>query len=317
MKKYIIRRLLHMIPVMLLLSMIVFSLLRLLPGDPIFALIGEESEGLTPELKTQLRHQLGLDRPVPVQYALWLGDVFQGDWGRSMLTKRPVSSEVFNRLAFTFQLGILAWVFSLVIALPAGVISAVKRNSPADIVVTLISIVGIAVPHFWLGMMLILTFGVFWPILPTHGAVSLLDNPAQGLRHLVLPIITLGLGLAAINMRQTRSAMLEVLREDYIRTARAKGLQERAVIWIHAIKNALLPVVTVAGLQFGRIFGGAVITETIFSLPGVGRLAVESVLGRDYTMVQMSVMVMGLAVLIANLVTDLTYAYLDPRIRYG
>jgi peptide/nickel transport system permease protein len=314
MRAYVIKRLLQMIPVVILVTMITFSLL-LLTGDPVRAIIGV-GESLDAEQIAAMEHQLGLDRPIPVQYISWLGKVLQGDFGRSNHTKRLVTDELKVRLPITLQLGIVAWLFSVLLAIPAGIISATRRGSKLDIFATVMTIGGVAVPGFWLGIMLILLFGVTLGWLPTYGFVNFFDNPVQFLRHIALPAFSMGLAGAALNMRQTRSAMLEVLMQDYIRTARAKGLRERTVIWVHALRNALLPVVTLMGLQIGRLFGGAVIIETIFAFPGMGRLMVYSIFLHDFPVVQACVLIVALTVLFANLATDLIYAYLDPRIRY-
>jgi len=315
MMAYVIKRLLQMVPVVILVTMAVFVLL-LLTGDPVRAIIGV-GEALDEEQIEAMRRQLGLDRPIPVQYAAWLGNVVQGDFGRSNHTKRLVIDEIKARLPVTLQLGFAAWLFSVVIALPAGIISATRRGSKLDITATVITIGGVAIPGFWLGIMLILLFSVTLRWLPTYGFVSFFDNPIQCLRHLALPAFSMGLAAAALNMRQMRSAMLEVLAQDYIRTARAKGLSEGTVVWVHALKNAFLPVVTLMGLQIGRLFGGAVVIETLFAIPGMGRLMVQSIWMHDFPVVQACVLIVALAVLFANLATDLFYAYLDPRIKYA
>jgi peptide/nickel transport system permease protein len=315
MQAYIIRRLLQVIPVLLFVTIMSYSLI-LLTGDPVQARLGP-GEAYDAEQIEYLRHKWGLDKPIPVQYAIWLGNAVRGDFGRSTITNRPVIDEIGERLLVTLQLGIAAWLFSVIIAIPAGVISAVRRGSKLDLLATIITIGGVATPGFWLGILLILLFGVTLRWLPTYGFVSLFDDPIQGLRHLILPAISLGITTAAINMRQMRSSMLEVLAQDYIRTARAKGLKERNVIWIHALKNSFLPVLTLMGLQIGRLFGGAIVIETLFAIPGMGRLMVTSIFNRDFPIVQACVLLIALAVVLANLATDLLYAYLDPRIKYS
>lgn len=314
MYRYIIRRLLQMIPTLLLVTMATFSLL-LLPGDPVTALLSG-GESLDQETLRLARHDLGLDQPIPVQYVMWLGRALHGDLGKSTSTRQPVTTEIMARVPATLQLGITAWLFSVVVALPAGIISAVRRNSWLDISATLVSMAGVAIPGFWLGILLILFFGVALHLLPPSGFVSVFKDPVQGLQLLVMPAFSLGASMAALNMRQIRSAMLEVLAQDYVRTARAKGLRERSVIWLHALKNALLPVVTIMGLQVGRIIAGAVVTEQVFAIPGVGRLAVSAIFLKDFPVVQGIVLLCAVTVLIANLVTDLLYGLLDPRIRY-
>lgn len=316
MQAYVIRRLLEMIPVLILVTMLTFTLLLLLPGDPVEAMF-EVGSNPTPEMMATMRHKLGLDRPIPVQYGMWLGRLLRGDLGRSTMTHIKVTEELKARLPVTLQLGVVAWFFSIIIAIPAGVISAVYRGKKLDILATVITIGGVAVPSFWLGMMLIILFGVKLGWFPVFGFVSLFDNPIEGLKHLVMPAFSLGVFAAAINMRQMRSAMLEVLALDYIRTARAKGLRERIVIWTHALKNALLPVVTIMGVQIGRLFGGSVVIETLFAVPGMGRLMVSSILDRDFPVVQACILIIALAVLLSNLATDLIYGYIDPRISLG
>jgi len=315
MQAYVIRRLLQALPVTILVTLMVFMLLHL-TGDPVHLMMAS-GEALTPEQREALRKELGLDKPILVQYGVWLGKVVQGDFGRSLKTQRLVIDELKVRLPVTAELGIISWIFSVVIALPAGVVSAVRRGSRIDILTTVLTMAGVAIPGFWLGIMLILLFSVQLNWLPAFGFVSHFTNPIDGFRHLVLPAFSLGLGAAALNMRQTRSAMLEVLTQDYIRTARAKGLHERVVIWVHAFKNASLPVVTLMGLQIGRLLGGAVIIERLFAVPGMGRLMVDSIFFADFPVVQACVLIVALCVVLANLATDLLYAYLDPRIRYA
>ena len=303
-----------MIPVLIMVTMSVFFLLQL-TGDPIRMFISTGVD-LDAEQIEVLRHELGLDRSLPVQYGMWLGRALQGDLGRSTHTGRLVTDELKARLPVTFQLGIISWIISGIIAIPPGIIAAVYRGSKLDMFATVTAISGVAVPSFWLGIMLILLFSVALRWLPPCGWVNLWDNPIESLRYMAMPVLSLSLAGAALNMRQTRSAMLEVLMQDYIRTARAKGLSERTVIWLHAFKNACLPVVTQMGLQVGRLFGGVVIIETVFMIPGMGRMMVTAIFGRDFLLVQGGVLIIALFIVFANLVTDLLYAYLDPRIRY-
>ncbi len=316
MRNYILKRILQMIPVLLVVTALVFSLLLLIPGDPVRAIIGV-GEALDEEQMEAMRIRLGLDKPIPVQYVKWLGKAVRGNFGQSNHTNQDVMYEIKNRLPVTIQLGLAAWIISIIIAIPSGIISAVKRGTKTDFAATVLSMGGVAIPGFWLGIMLILLFGVVLEWLPTHGFVSLFEDPIKGIRHLILPAVSLGLAGAALNMRQTRSAMLEVLAQDYVRTARAKGLKERRVIWIHALKNSMLPVVTIMGLQIGRLFGGTVIIETMFAIPGMGRLMVDSIFRKDFPVVQACVLIVAVTVLVANLITDIIYAYLDPRIHYG
>jgi peptide/nickel transport system permease protein len=313
MLQYTVRRLVLMLPVLLVVTLMVFSLMLLLPGDPAMALLGEN---LDPEAYTTVRKALGLDQPVPVQYVRWLSKTFQGDLGRSLHTREPVLTIIGTHLPRTLYLTLAAMLVSLIIAIPAGVIAALRRNSFVDTVATVLAMVGVAVPNFWLGVMCILFFSVTLGWLPVSGYVGPLEDPWLSLQHMVLPAITLGTAIAAEVTRMTRSSLLEVLDRDYILTARAKGLGERSVILAHALKNALIPVVTIVGLQMGRLFGGAVVTESIFAVPGLGTLLVSGIFSRDFPIVQAVVLVMALAVLSCNLIVDLLYTWLDPRIRY-
>ena len=314
MLQYTIRRLLLMVPVLLVVTLMVFSLMLLLPGDPAMALLGEN---LDPEAYVTVRKALGLDQPVPVQYVRWLSRTLQGDLGRSLHTREPVLTAIGEHLPRTLYLTLAAMVVSLTIAAPAGVIAALKRNSALDTAATIAAMIGVAVPNFWLGVMCILFFSVMLGWLPVSGYVSLLEDPWASLQHMVLPALTLGTAIAAEVTRMTRSSLLEVLDREYIMTARAKGLGERVVILVHALKNALIPVVTIVGLQMGRLFGGAVVTESIFAVPGLGTLLVTGIFSRDFPIVQAVVLVMALAVLSCNLIVDLLYSWLDPRIRYS
>lgn len=316
MRQFILRRSFQIVPVLLIVTMLVFALLWAIPGDPVRAFIGP-GEALDAKQLEVLRRQHHLDQPMAVRYLIWLRDALSGDLGRSTINNRRVAVEVGDCAIITFQLGLVSWIVSVLIAVPAGIVSAVYRGKPIDYLATVISIGAVAVPGFWLGIMMILLFGVKLGWLPTQGYVSIFDDPLDGLRHMILPAFALGITSCALIMRQTRSAMLEVLAQDYVRTARAKGMTEGVVIWIHALRNSLLPVVTVLGLQTGRIFAGAVVIETLFRIPGMGQLMVQAIFQQDFPIVQGSVLVMALAVLIANLVTDIAYAWLDPRIKYN
>ncbi len=315
MSRYIIRRLLQMVPVLLIITFMVFALMLAIPGDPARALIGP-GESLDEEQLAIIRKEYHLDEPVIVQYGIWLGNALQGDLGRSTQNQRPVAEELGTRAVVTFQLGIVAWILGVLIAVPAGIVSAVYRGRPVDYVATVLSIGAVAIPNFWLGIMAILLFGVTLGWLPTQGYVSLFEDPAEAIRYMIMPAFALGITSCALIMRQSRSAMLEVLAQDYVRTARAKGMPQRSVIGVHALRNALLPVVTVFGLQTGRIFAGAVVIETLFGIPGMGNFMVQAIFQRDFMVVQGAVLVMAMAVLIANLLTDIAYAWLDPRIKY-
>jgi peptide/nickel transport system permease protein len=311
---YVLRRLLLMVPVAFLVTVIVFALMRLSPGDPVLVYAGEERD---PESLGQIRRSLGLDQPLPVQYAAWLTRAVQGDLGRSIRTRQPVLEAIVERLPATFMLGGAAVLLSVSVALVVGTLSAVRRNSAVDLLATGLTLAGVSLPNFFLGLILILLFALVLRLFPPGGYVRFDQDPAGSLTRLVLPAITLASASMAVNVRQMRSSLLDVLAQDFIRTARAKGLREPAVIGRHALKNALIPVVTLIGLQVGAIIEGALITETIFFWPGIGKLLVDSIAGRDYPVVQAIVMISALSFMFSTLLVDLLYAYLDPRIGYG
>lgn len=311
---YILRRLLTMIPVLLLVSVLVFSLIHLIPGDPAVSILGEEA---TPQAVAALRAKLGLDQPIPVQYAKWLGSVLRGDLGRSIRSNQPVGEAIAERLPVTVELAILSIVISLSIAIPAGIVAAMRRNSVLDAGSTFVALLGVSLPNFFLAILLILVFGVQLQVLPPFGYQPITQGLGGNLQRMILPAITLGTALAAIVTRMMRSSLLEVLDQDYIRTARAKGLREGRMVQAHALKNALMPVVTIVGLQIGGLLGGAIITESIFVLPGIGRLLVDAIFQRDFPLVQGVVLFVSLAFLFSNFAVDMVYAYLDPRIRYS
>jgi peptide/nickel transport system permease protein len=317
MKAYLLRRFVGMATVLLIVSMAVFGLMNFVPGDPIVARYGEDTT-LTKEQEDALRRQYGLDKPLPIQYAAWLRGVVTLDFGRSITQRRPVSEMIAERLPVTLQVQGFAFVIILALALPAGIIAAVFRNSLLDRVVSVAALAGVAMPGFWLGILLIMLFAVKLGWLPVSGYVSLASDPVEALRFLILPALTAALGgTAAVVMRQTRSSLLEVLDQDYVRTARSKGLPERRVIFAHALRNAMLPVATVLGLAIGQLLAGSVIIERIFTIPGMGRLAVDAIFQRDFPVIQAVVLLLAGMVVLANLVTDLAYAVLDPRIRYS
>jgi peptide/nickel transport system permease protein len=263
-----------------------------------------------------VRREYNLDKPLPVQYVLWLAKAASGDLGRSTTSQRRVGEEVAMRAGITFQLGLFAWLIGACIAIPAGIVSAVHRGRWPDMLATMGAVGAVALPGFWLGIMMILLFGVTLGWLPTRGYVPLGVDPLESLRHMLLPAVALGITSSAVVMRQMRSALLEVLAQDYIRTARAKGLARWATVLGHALRNAMLPVITVMGLEIGRIFAGSVVIETLFGIPGMGRLMVQAVFTRDFPVVQGCVLVMATAVLVINFATDILYAVLDSRIRY-
>ncbi len=302
---YIAKRLLLAIPVVFGVAFVVFAMVRVVPGDPAQIIAGEAA---TEEFVEAIRKDLGLDRPLLVQFAAFMGNVLRGDFGRSVRSKAPVTIELRARIPNTISLTLAGLVVAVGVGVSAGVISAVRPYSVIDTAVMLVALAGLSMPVFWSGLMMILVFAVWLGWLPAVGT----GTPV----HLILPAVTLGMATAAIIARMTRSSMLEVLRSDYIRTARAKGVAEPAVINRHAFRNALIPVITVVGLQMGTLLSGAVLTETVFAWPGIGRLLVEGILTRDYPIVQAAVLVVALAFVLVNLVVDVLYAVVDPRIHY-
>lgn len=314
MTQYILRRLLLMIPVAFLVTIIGFALLRLAPGDPVLVYAGEERD---PESLQELRVIYGLDKPLPVQYVVWLQHAVQGDLGRSLRTRQPVREAILERLPATLELGLAAITLSVSVALLVGTLSALKRNSVIDLLATGFTLGGVSLPNFFLGLILILVFALVLRLLPPGGYVPFIDDPVGNLRRLILPTITLATASMAVNVRQVRSSLLDVFGQEYIRTARAKGLGERVIIARHAMKNALIPVVTLIALQVGAVIEGAIITETIFFWPGVGKLAVDSITGLDYPVVQAIVLMSALSFMASTLVVDILYAWLDPRISYA
>jgi peptide/nickel transport system permease protein len=311
---YVLVRLVQLLPVLLLASVAVWLMIYLIPGDPALALLGADA---TPEQLARARTLMGLDRPLPVQYALWLRRVLRGDLGVSYLNGLPVSTMLAQRVPVTLQLTLASLAVALLIAAPLGIVSAVRPRSWIARAVTGYNALAMAIPTFWLGILLVLCFGLWLRWLPPSGFVPAWQEPARALRFLVLPAFTLGAYVSAVLARFVRAALLETLFQDYVRTARAKGLGERAVVAVHALRNALIPVVTVVGLQFGAFMGGAVITEAIFDYPGLGRMLLQAILTRDYTVVQGTILFVVLAFVVINLLTDLAYALLDPRIRYS
>lgn len=309
------RRVLNAIPVLLLITIGVFALEHM-TGDPVQALIGGDIAS-TPELEARIREDLGLNDPLPEQYLRWLWNALQGDLGRSIQNHRPVVQSIADRVPTTLQLALAAWAVGILISLPLGTIAAIKRNTWVDHLATVLALSGVAVPSFWMGLMFILLFGVWLRLLPPSGFTLIWDDPIQGLRHLILPAVTLGLHQTGSLTRQMRSSMVEVLNQDYIRTARSKGLIERSVILGHGARNAMLPVLTILGIQAGALIAGTVVVEQVFAIPGMGRLALSAVTAHDIPVVQGFVLVAAIAVVTANLVTDLMYGVLDPRIRYG
>jgi peptide/nickel transport system permease protein len=315
MHKYVLRRLLLAFPVLLLSSLIVFGLMRVMPGDALTLLMGESGNVGEKEL-AKLRRDLGLDRPYHEQYAIWLWQMVTLSPGDSIFTNEPIPVSLRKAIPVTLELATLAMIIGIVVAVPIGVLSATRQDSTSDYVGRVVAVSGLSLPDFWLAT-LVITFAAIWfHWIPPIGYVSLWDSPWKNLQQFLLPAAILGFRLSAATMRMTRSTVLEVLREDYVRTAWAKGLAGRIVVYKHALKNALIPVVTIVGGQLGVLLAGTVVVETIFALPGMGRLTVEAILFRDYPVVQTNVMLVAATLVTLNLVVDLTYAYLDPRIRY-
>jgi peptide/nickel transport system permease protein len=316
MHKYVIRRLLLSVPVLLLSSLIVFGLMRVMPGDALTALMGESGNVSAKDLE-KLRKDLGLDRPYYEQYALWVWQMVSFNPGDSIFTNEPIPVALKKAIPVTLELATLSIILGLTIAIPVGVLSATRQDSASDYVGRVVAVSGLSMPEFWLGT-LVITFAAIWfHWIPPIGYVSLWDSPWKNLQQFLVPAAILGFRLSAATMRMTRSTVLEVLREDYVRTAWAKGLAGKIVVYKHALKNALIPVVTIVGGQLGTLLAGTVVVETIFALPGMGRLTVEAILYRDYPIVQTNVMLVAATLVTLNLVVDLTYAWLDPRIRYS
>ena len=310
---YLARRALTLLPILLLMSIMVFGLVRMIPGDPIDVMYG--GEGMDEMRRAALSRELGLDQPIVVQYGRWLLRAIGGDLGNSYRASMPVMQLIGQRLPATLWLSFSAMVLSLIIALPLGLLAAVKRNSAADMGATAFAILGISMPNFWSGILLVLIFSIWLGWLPSIGYVSPFEDLGRSLRHLILPAFTLGWALAGVTTRLARSSLLEELGKDYVRTARSKGLAERAVLLRHTLRNALIPTVTMIGLQMGFLIGGTVVVETVFAWPGVGLLVVDSIFARDYPVVQGVVLVIAVLVVLINLLVDVTYTVLDPRIR--
>ena len=318
MTAYIIRRLIQALFILIIVTFLVFALMRFLPGDPILIYIDlNQIEVSTPEHIEALRHEFGLDKPLMVQYFDWMSCAIRGDLGMSIFKDEPVMNLIARRLPITFHLGALAFFISVVVGITAGVISAVRRATSVDTGVTLLANLGITAPIFWVGIMMIYLFGLYLKWLPIQGYTSPLDDFWLSTRQLIMPVFCLSIFAVASAARQTRSSMLEVTRQDYIRTAWSKGLRERVVIMRHALKNGLIPVITWKGQTIRNIFGGSVLIETVFNIPGMGRLAVNAVFEQDYAIVQGVILVTAIVVTLANLAVDLSYGWLDPRIRFG
>ena len=312
MTTFLLRRLALVLPTLFFVSVLVFGLQQLLPGDPALSMAGEERD---PAVIAFLRQKYHLDEPLPVRYMLWVQGVLSGDLGESIRIKRPVRDLVLEKLPVTAELAALAIVIALSIGLPMGILAAVRNDSAIDYAATMAALWGRSIPNFWLGILLILLFSVEWGLLPASGFVSPAESLSRNLATLIMPAFVLGNAIAAVMMRHTRSAMLEVLRTDYVRTARAKGLGEVRVVLHHALRNALLPVITLGALEFGELLSGAVLTEQVFTIPGFGKLIVDAVFNRDYAVVQGVVLCTALAFILLNLLADLAYAMVNPRLR--
>ncbi|RKN51193.1 ABC transporter permease [Micromonospora endolithica] len=310
---YLVRRLAQLIPVLFVVSVVLFLLLRLLPGDPTTEILGQEASAAD---RAALRADLGLDTPLWRQFLDWIGGVLTGDLGRSWLTDEPVAGVIVDRLPATVELGLIALLLAVLIGIPAGVLAAVRRRTATDSALTGLGVLALSTPHFYLAALLILVFAIWLRVVPPSGYVPFTEDPAGNLVRMVLPAITVGSTVVAVVLRQTRGSLLAALGEDYIRTAEATGLRRRRIVTVYALRNALVPVVTVTALQIGALMSATVVTETIFTLPGMGTLIVNGIFSRDLPVVQGAVLVVVTFVLLVNLVTDLVYAWLDPRITY-
>jgi len=317
MKDLIIRRLIQSLMVVLVVTIMVFFVMRYLPGDPVLVYVSQnEVNSATPEQIEKIRHEFGLDKPVVLQYFNWLGDICRGDLGRSVINHTSVNEEIGRALPKTIYLGSSAFILSIILGLPLGVMAAIRRGKWEDTLCTLIANLGITAPVFWVGIILILVFGYYLRWLPIQGWVPPTENLGRSLLHILMPVICLTVYPMAAIARQTRSSMLEVIRQDYIRTAWAKGLNERQVIIKHAVRNAIIPVITLIGMNIRQIFGGAVLIETVFSIYGMGKLSVDALFSSDYAIVQGVILVVSVVVVLSNLLVDLSYGWIDPRIRY-
>ena len=321
MQAYVVKRTFLFIPTLLLVTIVIFVLLRIVPGDPAVMLLaggeagGEENE-YSQEQLAELRAKLGTDKPIVVQYAIWVGNMARLDFGTSFFYETPVADDLKQKFPVTLELAILATILAVIVAVPMGVVSAIRQDTIADYATRVITIAGVAIPNFWLAILMIFFLVLIFGWMPPIVYVSLWENPTSNLKQLFFPALALGFSNMAFIARITRSAMLEVFREDYIRTARSKGLREAVVVFRHALKNAMLPVVTISGYEFGRLMAGTIIIEVIFMVPGMGRLLVTSIFHRDFPMIQAVIVLITVLVLVLNLVLDLFYAWLNPRIRY-
>lgn len=312
MPRFILRRILIALPTLILVSMFVFGLQKLLPGDPVLAMAGEERD---PEVIALLREKYRLNDPIPMQYLYWMGGVVQGDLGTSLRTGEPVLHLIGQKLPVTIQLAVMSMIWAFAIGIPAGILSAVRKGTWVDYTANVLALSGLSIPNFWLGIMMILLVSVNLGWLPASGYESPWVDPVRSFQTMLMPSFVLGTGLAAALMRHTRSSMLGVLQSDYVRTARAKGLAERRVIWRHAFRNAVLPIITLSALLFGELLAGAVLTEQIFTIPGFGKLIVDAVFNRDYAVVQGVVLCTAVGFIAMNLVADILFVLFNPRLR--
>jgi peptide/nickel transport system permease protein len=313
MKIYILKRIILVVPVLFLIALMVFILLRLIPGDPVQIMVGDQAD---PAVLAAIRHEMGLDKPVMVQFFYWLARIAQGDFGQSTTYSMDVLELIWQRLPVTLTFGLFSTLFALLLAVPSGIIAAVHQNTYKDYLFTLLAVFGVSVPSFWLALMFVIFFSLHLGWFPATGYVSPYANFLEGIKYLVLPCVSHGILTAAIIARMTRSTMLEVLRQDYITTAKGKGLPKYWVVYKHALKNAFAPTLTIIGFQLGNILGGAVITETIFTLPGLGQLIYNSIGQRDYPVIQACILLTAVGFVFINLVVDMMYCYFDPRITY-
>lgn len=316
---YLIRRLIALVPTLLFASIIVFSVVRMVPGDIIDLMLTENDFGAdTKESRVELERALGLDQPIYIQYFDWIGGIFlRGDFGNSLWQNTPVLDDIAERMPYTLELGILSLLIALALAIPIGIYSAVRQETAGDYIGRTISILGLAIPSFWLGTMVVILPAIWWGWSPPTDVVPFFQDPIANLQSFIIPSLILGFALSAVTMRMTRTMMLEVLRQDYVRTAWAKGLTERVVVMRHALKNALIPVVTLIGLLVPILFGGTVIIEQIFTIPGMGQLLLDAVSSRDYPIITGVFLIVGFIVITVNLLVDLCYGYLDPKVHYG
>jgi peptide/nickel transport system permease protein len=302
-----------MIIVLFIMSAIVFALMNMVTGDPVVMMLGQDADQ---ETVTTIKKKLGLDRPIPVQYLDWVSHVIRGDLGDSYTLPMSVVDLILQRLPVTLELTFLSVIFSLVIAIPLGITAAIRFRSKIDFAVLTYSILGISIPNFWLGILLVFLFSLGLKVLPASGYTPFLESPLENLKLMILPVLTLSAWYIAVYLKFTRSTFIQALRSDYILVARAKGILEKRVYWIHALKNTLIPLVTVVGMTISGLFGGAVVTETIFGMPGIGRLLVDAILGRDLPLIEGIVLFITVSVVVSNLIVDIVYVYIDPRIRY-